>query len=114
MTAVRPLVYICSPLAGDLKANTRNAQLYCRFAVDMGAIPFAPHLLFPQFMDDSNGAERELGLSFGLTMLDKCDALWAFGGKVSNGMKAELRRARELDLQIKFFDIKCVEVLPFG
>ena len=50
----RPLVYICSPYAGGNKEkNIANAQRYCRFAVDSGCLPLAPHLYFPQFMDDS-------------------------------------------------------------
>ena len=50
----RPLVYICSPFShGDVKENVRNARCYCRYAIEHHAIPFAPHLLFPQFMNDS-------------------------------------------------------------
>lgn len=56
--AYRPLVYICSPLAGDMDGNMEKARRYCKFAVRSGAIPLAPHLLFPQFMDDTNPDER--------------------------------------------------------
>ena len=48
--AYRPLVYICSPFAGDTEGNMKKARRYSRFAVRSGAIPFAPHLLFPQFI----------------------------------------------------------------
>ena len=45
----RPVVYICSPYStGDIEQNLINARKYSRFAVDKGAIPIAPHLLFPQ------------------------------------------------------------------
>lgn len=44
-TRFRPLVYICSPYAGDIKTNTANAKEYCLFAVHSHAIPLAPHLL---------------------------------------------------------------------
>jgi hypothetical protein len=44
----RPLVYICSPFAGDVASNTEAARQYCKFAVRQGAIPFAPHLLYPR------------------------------------------------------------------
>ena len=54
----RPLVYVCSPYAGDVRNNTENARRYCRFAVDAGAIPLAPHLLLPQFLSEET--EREL------------------------------------------------------
>ena len=29
----RPLVFICSPFAGDIKRNVAAARQYCRFAV---------------------------------------------------------------------------------
>jgi len=46
----RPLVFICSPFAGDVERNLQNARLYCKYAVEQGAIPLAPHLLYPQFL----------------------------------------------------------------
>lgn len=42
--AYRPLVYICSPLAGDMDGNMEKARRYCKFAVRSGAIPLAPAL----------------------------------------------------------------------
>ena len=65
LRAFRPIVYICSPFSGDVEENIANARRYSRFAVDKGYIPIAPHLLFPQFLDDDNPEERELGLFFG-------------------------------------------------
>ena len=46
ISADRPLVYICSPFSGDIEGNTKKAREYSRFAVDQGAIPLAPHLLY--------------------------------------------------------------------
>ena len=54
LRAFRPIVYICSPYAGDVESNTAAARRYSRFAVEAGYIPIAPHLLFPQFLDDSS------------------------------------------------------------
>ena len=36
LRAFRPIVYICSPYAGDVAANVENARRYSRFAVDAG------------------------------------------------------------------------------
>ena len=44
LRAFRPIVYICSPFAGDIEGNIANAKRYCRFAVDSGYIPIAVHL----------------------------------------------------------------------
>ena len=76
LRAFRPIVYICSPYAGDVTANVENARRYSRFAVDMGYIPIAPHLLFPQFLCDDNPKERQLGLFFGNALMSKCSEVW--------------------------------------
>ena len=44
----RPLVYICSPYAGDVERNVNMARVYSRFAVRNTCIPITPHLLYPQ------------------------------------------------------------------
>ena len=58
----RPIVYICSPLSGNLEENQEAARRYCRYAVDSGYIPIAPHIYFPQFMNDNNAKERNLAM----------------------------------------------------
>lgn len=47
LRAFRPIVYVCSPYSGDVETNVAAARRYCRFAVDKGFIPIAPHLLYP-------------------------------------------------------------------
>ena len=39
---------------------------------DVFMIPFAPHLLYPQVLDDGDPDERALGLFFGLVWLGRC------------------------------------------
>ena len=99
----RPLVYICSPYRGNIEKNTASAQAYCRMAVERGCIPIAPHLLFPQFLDDSLEEERELGMFMGLVLLTKCKELWAFGEYVSEGMSQEIRKAEARNLPVRRF-----------
>lgn len=77
--AYRPIVYICSPYSGDVEVNIANARRYCRFAVDAGYIPIAPHLLFPQFLNDGDRLERMLGLHCGNALMSKCAEVWVFG-----------------------------------
>ena len=108
--AFRPMVYICSPLSGNIAATQKNARRYCRFAVDSGCIPLAPHLYFPQFMDDGDGAERNLALFMDIVLLSKCDQLWAFGERVSKGMSMEIEKAKRKGQPIRWFDSNCKEV----
>lgn len=56
-----PVVYICSRYSGDVKQNTEMARRYCRYAVDQGYIPLAPHLLLPQFLSEET--ERDLAIT---------------------------------------------------
>ena len=105
----KPLVYIASPFAGDVLKNIEKACGYCKFSVDKGVIPLAPHLHFPQFMDDGDAEQRELGLSFALILLGKCDRLWAFGSP-SEGMKREIARAKKKGIPIHYYNERCEEV----
>ena len=52
------IVFVSSPFSGDVEKNTELAQSYCRFVVEQGHTPIAPHLLFPQFLDEKSAWER--------------------------------------------------------
>lgn len=86
-------VYICSPYRGDTETNVQNARKYCRAAVEMGCLPIAPHLLFPQFMDD-NITDRSRGMARAMELLSICDEVWVFGiDNLSEGMEKEVKWA---------------------
>lgn len=110
LRAFRPIVYICSPFSGAVDENIAAAQRYSRFAVGNGCIPFAPHLLFPQFLDDNNPKERQLGLFFGNALMSKCAEVWVFGSIISAGMEAEIKRAKWKDYRLRYFTENCEEV----
>ena len=105
----RPLVYICSPYSGDVEANV---QRFCAFAVSARQIPLAPHLHYPQFMDDIDPDTRELAMFFNRILLSKCEQLWAYIGQVSAGMRAEIGWAHQMDIPVRFFDADFQEVHP--
>ena len=98
-----PLVYICSPLRGDYEDNMQKARTYCRSAAEMGVVPVAPHLLFPQFLDDAMAEERSLGLHMGLELLGRCNELWVCTGQISEGMNGEIEAARQMRIPIRRF-----------
>ena len=110
----RPLVYICSPYSDDILNNERKARVYCKFAVSMGTIPVAPHLLYPQFLNENNPADRDLGLFFGLVLLTKCEQVWVFGDRVSYGMSREIAKAESKGIAIRYFTEDCGEVAVHG
>ncbi len=114
------MIYFCSPLApqaGDpgwpiheawrddyariaMRANTEFAEQCCREIALAGGTPFAPHLLFPRFLDDRVPAERNLGIKMALDFMPKCAELWArlpeWRTENSRGMKGEIVMASEI------------------
>lgn len=100
----RPLVYICSPYRGDTEKNAEKARKYSRFAVESKAIPMTPHLLYPQFMDDSNPEERYLATHvINYVLIGKCQEVWVFGENISEGMDREIALAEKRRMKIRYF-----------
>jgi len=105
-------VYVCSPFRPvseesqraeeEKQHNIKFAQAACRLVTELGMVPIAPHLFFPQFMDDDNPDEREKGMLLGRELLCGCDELWVFGDRISEGMQAEIRQARETDIRVRY------------
>ena len=102
LRAFRPIVYICSPYAGDTNHNIENARKYSRYAVDSACIPITPHIYFTQFMDDCDPKERKTALFMNSVLLSKCDELWVFGDTYSDGMKREIKWAKHRKIHIRY------------
>ena len=94
-----PIVYICSPYSGDVTHNIEMACRYSRFAVDEGCVPIAPHLWLPLFISEVE--ERELAMSAGLRLMDKCSELWVCGDRISDGMRREMAYAADNGILIR-------------
>ena len=103
-------VFICSPFRAtgetqedyerEISANIRKAINACRYAIREGCIPYAPHLYFTLFMEDSDDVEREMGMLLGLSWLAQCDELWVIGRTVSDGMMKEIEQAEKWGIKI--------------
>ena len=91
-------------------SGCRDMTAYCRFALDKGKLPVAPHCYFPRFMDDANPDERELGLTFGLRLLYECREVWIFGTRISEGMKREILAAKWRGIRIRQFSENLEEI----
>ena len=74
--------------------NQENARTYCRFTVEAGCVPIAPHIYFTQFMNDNDRRERDLALFMDIVLLSKCAELWVFGEKITSGMSIEIEKAK--------------------
>lgn len=105
----KKIVFICSPFAGDIEGNTIRARRYGRFAVTEKAVPVIPHLMYPQFLEEDDPVERQLGIDMGLILLSKCHELWVFGNRISSGMSVEVARAKRWNIPIRYFTTECKE-----
>ncbi len=94
-------IYVASPCRGDVAANTARACAICRELALAGAAPLAPHLVYPQLLNDADPAEREAGLRAGRVWLEVADAIHVYG-PVTAGMRREIQHAYELHIPIRF------------
>lgn len=97
-------VYICSPYKGSCEKNRQRALMYCRFAYEQGCNPFAPHAIYPEFMDDEDKRERADGMRMGQEWMWAMQEMWVFGHKISAGMKEEIKLAELMEMKIRYFD----------
>jgi hypothetical protein len=100
-------VYVVSPLRASktrtLVQNTLLVKALCHEVALAGHAVFAPHLLYPLFLDDTIPEERALGISMGLAWLDAVDEVWVYTlYGVSEGMRAEVAYAKALGKKIVY------------
>lgn len=94
----RPFAYVCSPFAGETRTNTKKARAYCRKLYELGYTPIAPHLLFPQFLEDDIHTERKDGIDMAEELLRRCRVVVVCGKEISDGMTNEIALAKRLGI----------------
>lgn len=101
------LVFVCSPFRNpdldEAAANRDYARTACLTLTRCGLNPVAPHLLYPQYLNDDVEGERKLGLALARDLLKRCDEVHVFTGRgVSEGMAAEVKLAHKLGKKIVY------------
>ena len=101
----RPIVYLLT-ISGGIDANVAAARRYCRFAVER-YIPIAPHLLFPQFLDDKPLGRTGTGTVFGNALIEQM--LRGLGIRKSHlvRMESEIKRAKWKNHCLRYFTEEC-------
>ncbi len=110
---MRTIVYIASPLSGDVEQNLDFARQACRCAIAQGATPFAPHLLYTQMLDDGDPEERQLGIDMGNQMLGLCQELWLCGDRISPGMAGERDLAAAMNIPVRKISAEEIQQVNF-
>lgn len=93
-------VYVCAPLGGNVESNLKKVRAYTEYALRCGTAPVVPHF-YALCLDDNDPKDREIGLAAGLSLLWFCDELWLFGDTVTDGMSAELKFCKNLNIRIR-------------
>lgn len=96
-------VFIASPFAGNVERNLKYLDLCIKDAIEKGEAPFAPHYIYPKFLNDEIPEQREHGIILGLRWLFSCDTLLIYNNfGISKGMQQEIRFAAEHNIPIEF------------
>lgn len=66
----------------------------------------APHLLYPQMLDDSEPEQRAIALKLGHRLLSVCQEVWACGSRISSGMAGEIALAETLCIPVRYLLLK--------
>ncbi len=95
-------VFIAHPIAGDIQENVKKVLAICEEIHSKDLIPVAPYLVSLQYLDDTVKEDRELGVLANLECFHRkyIDELWLFGNRISEGMRAEVDLARQLNIPI--------------
>ncbi len=105
MELILKRVFICSEYQG-LETNLSRARVFCEYASKRKYAVFAPHMFYPQFLDEFDPKDRATGLESGCSWLNVAHEMWVFvrNGKLSDGMSLEIGRALIYKVKIRYFD----------
>ena len=93
-------VYVCAPLGGNIEENLKKVKIYTAYALRCGTAPVVPHF-YAECLDDNNPKDREVCLAAGMSLLWLCDEVWVFGDTVTDGMRAELKFCKNLNIRVR-------------
>ena len=96
------LVYVASPVRGDIEENLKRANRYCEYVAGCGHIPVAPHLAWQGFLQEDIPGNREKALAMGLKLIEYCSELWVCGDEISQGMQGEIDFAERINKPVMY------------
>lgn len=80
-------------------ANIALAERLCLECSILGHAPFAPHLLYTRFLDDTDDVQRATGIESGAAWLQTSEAIWVYRRLgISTGMDSDIEVATKLGL----------------
>lgn len=104
---MKPFVIVESPYAGNVAENEEYARRACLDCIERGEVPFASHLFYAQFLDDSDSQARKLGIELGYELWEFADKIVFYVDRgISPGMQTALNRvsAHKLKFELRVLD----------
>ena len=83
------IIFICSPLSGDIQDNIVFAESKARQIALGGDIPICPHQI-ARYLDDREEHERDRGMKVGHQLLSLCQQMNVYGKDITAGMAEEI------------------------
>jgi len=95
-------VFVAHPVSGDIEGNVKKVLEICERIHSKEIVPVVPYLVSLQYLKDHIVEDREVGIQANHECLRRryVDELWLFGDRISEGMKGEVKLARELGIPI--------------
>lgn len=90
------MIYMAHPVRGDIKGNRAKAKIWLKWLTESREVPtlvLAPWLYETEIWDDHNPEHRAAGLERCKGLIERCDELWAVGGRITEGMEVECLHA---------------------
>lgn len=106
-------VYICAPLTDQPTIDLAQAKRYAGYALKCGTAPVVPHF-YAECISGTRKQLRELIRATALSLIWVCDEVWVFGDQLTDGMSAEIRHAKLLNINIRTFSDKEIRKLTGG
>jgi hypothetical protein len=114
------LIYLAAPLRGEtpteVQENIRRAKAWLAYVLQTytHVHPIAPWIPCVEVLDDQVAENRWRGMRANLAAIERCDAVWLVGGRISNGMREEAIHARAKGLAVFDFTSIGPEPPPIG
>lgn len=89
------------------KTHIERVKRYTLYALKCGMAPVVPHF-YALVLNDDIPEERELGRQAGMNLLWLRDEIWVFGEVISEGMEAEIRFSKNLNLPVRYITDRAV------
>lgn len=98
------IAYIAHPVAGDPKNLDRIIRIAEKInREEPQVVPFVPYYIDLLTLDDNDPKDRTKGIRNDTELIRRkfIDEIRLYGDRISNGMMAEIRLARELGIPIQ-------------